>query len=400
MSADVLVLNTAVIDYRGPQFSFLDDLVGKGGLAKCEVEDMSDFSQEEFAAWNAEGNATAGGPGNTAPLMSAMGLEVAVGVNLGEGDFDGLDAQGRYFHDVMTANNIDMSETCVHPSLPTGTTLIHCSDSDERGGIGYFPAANHDFDFERFKGAVERLEPRIVYYMYSGLSRRGDANGGRDLAEFIKWCREKGVLTIADSHTLAADPEGLIRSGQPVPEYKLLEPLLPELDIFFTSSDEAKMIENTIGESRARDGSERDITGFLRFITATYAGSTDRTRLFGVTVSHGAYEQHAGPGGAAADGRLVESRFMTGEVVDLVGAGDSFRAGLLTYITNHLDRFRDGTMDFEEAVQTGNLVASLYIKASLADRYAMPPFERILDVIRGNQSYPGLDELKEALGMQ
>ncbi len=397
MPIDVLVLNTAVIDYRGPQFSFLDGLVGKGGLAKCDLKDMPAFSQKDFAAWNKQGGATVGGPGNAAPLMSAMDLDVAVGVNLGKGHLEGLDAQGRYFHDVMTANSIDMSETSVHPSLPTGTTLIHCSDNDERGGIGYFPAANHDFDFEHFKGAVERLQPRIVYYMYSGLSRRGDANGGRDLADFIRWCREKGALTIADSHTLTADPEGLIRSGQSVPEYKLLEPLLPELDIFFTSSDEARMIGNTIGASGAQENPDMDIAGFLERITSMYAGSTDRTRLFGVTVSNGAYAQYAVPGEAAAEGRLIESRFMTGDVVDLVGAGDSFRAGLLTYIAKHLDRFRDGTMDIEEAVQTGNLVASLYIKSSLAERYAMPAFEQILDVVRGKQSYAGLGKLKAAL---
>ncbi|MDP6524832.1 MAG: carbohydrate kinase family protein [Kiritimatiellia bacterium] len=400
MPVDILVLNTAVIDYRGPQFCFLDDLVGKGGLAKCEIEDMPDFSQEEFAAWNAEGNATAGGPGNTAPLMSAMGLDVAVGVNLGKGEFDGLDAQGRYFHDVMAAHDVDMSETCIHPGLPTGTTFIHCSDSEERGGIGYFPGANHDFDFEQFKGVVERLRPRIVYYMYSGLSKRGDANGGKDLADFIAWCRRNGALTIVDSHTLASDPEGLISSGEAVPEYKLLEPILPELDIFFTSSDEAKMIENTIGaRAGARDGGG-DIPSFLQYIAERCDGTSGRTRLLGVTVSHGAHEKHIGPGGSGSNPRLVESRFMTGEVVDLVGAGDSFRAGLLTYVANNLEQFRDGTMDFTEAVQAGNLVASLYIKASLADRYSMPGFERVLEVIRGNESYPGLTELKKALGME
>lgn len=400
MPVDVLVLNTAVIDYRGAEFGFLDDLVGKGGLAKCEVDDMPDFSQEEFAAWNKQGSATAGGPGNTAPLMSAMGLDVAVGVNLGRGTFDGLDAQGRYFHDVMTQHNVDMSETCIHPELPTGTTFVHCSDRDERGGIGYFPGANHDFDFERFKGAVLCLRPRIVYYMYSGLSRKGDANGGRDLAEFIGWCRRHGALTIVDSHTLASDPEGLIESGEPVPEYKLLEPILPEVDIFFTSSDEARMIENTLGDNTGRSGHGESIPGFLDYISGRCGEGTGRTRLLGVTVSGGAYVKHIGPDGAGVDPYLVESRFMTGEVVDLVGAGDSFRAGLLTYVARHLEGFRAGTMDFTEAVQAGNLVASLYIKASLADRYSMPGFERVLEVIRGKRSYAGLAELRRALGME
>ena len=237
MPVDVLILNTAVADLRRPDFEFADELVGKGGLAKCKTEDMPDYSQEQIRKWIDEGFATAGGPGNTAPLIARTGLNVAVGVNLGQGNFDGLDAQGRYFHDMMTANGIDMSATHIHPSLPTGTTFIHSTTGDDRGGIAYFPNANNDFDFEIFKQAVEHLEPRVVYYMYSGLSDRGDANAGRDLADFIRWCRGRGAVTIADSHTLTGNPHKLIAEGKPIAEYRLLEPLLPELDVFFTSSD-------------------------------------------------------------------------------------------------------------------------------------------------------------------
>ena len=175
---DVLVLNTAVTDLRRPDFEFADALVGKGGLAKCKTEDMPNYSQQQIRGWIEQGFATAGGPGNTAPLIARTGLKVAVGVNLGRGDYNGLDAQGKFFYDVMTANGIDMSATFIHPNLPTGTTFIHSSTGQDRGGIAYFPNANNDFDFEIFKKAVERLKPKIVYYMYSGLSKRGDANGG------------------------------------------------------------------------------------------------------------------------------------------------------------------------------------------------------------------------------
>ncbi len=192
MAVDVLILNTAVADLRRADFEFADRLVGKGGLAKCKTEDMPGYSQEQLKQWIDEG-ATAGGPGNTAPLVARTGLSVAVGVNLGKGNYDGLDAQGRFFYDTMVANDIDMSATYIHPTLPTGTTFIHNPGGDDRGGIAYFPNANNDFDFAIYKKAIERLEPRVVYYMYSGLSDRGDANEGRDLAEFIHWCRNRGV---------------------------------------------------------------------------------------------------------------------------------------------------------------------------------------------------------------
>ena len=386
MATDVLILNTAAVDLRRPDFDFTDKLVGRGGLAKCETKNMPSYSQKQLNEWIKQGFATAGGPGNAAPLIAKAGLKVAVAVNLGRGDYGGLDAQGRFFYDVMAASNIDMSQIFIHPDLPTGTTFIHQATSGERGGIAFFPNANNDFDFEIHKKAVERLKPGIVYYMYSGLSDRGDANGGKDLAQFIEWCRGRGAITIADSHTLTGDPQRLIKSGKPVKEYRLLEPLLPELDIFFTSCDEARMIENTLGNGRHQNQSEehRDNSHFLDFLAGRFWQKDGRTRFFGVTVSNGAYEKHVCPDGSVGGPGKVESSFMAGEVIDLVGAGDSFRAGLITYIARNIDKFRDGSVNFTEVVQMGNLFASLYIKAPLGDRYGgIHPYDKMLKVVRG-----------------
>ncbi len=401
MATDVLILNTGVTDLRRPDFEFADELVGKGGLAKCETEDMPHYSQQQLREWIDDGFATAGGPGNTAPLIARTGLKVAVAANLGKGEYDGLDAQGRFFHDVMVANGIDMSQTNIHPDLPTGTTFIHAASGDDRGGIAYFPNANNDFDFEVFKPAVEKLQPNIVYYMYSGLSDRGDANGGRDLAQFIKWCRARGAVTIVDSHTLTGNPHELIEAGTPIKEYRLLEPLLPEVDLFFTSCDETKLTENTLDPGRIWSDftdQENDMHS-LGFLTERFWRDDGRTKLFGVTVSDGAYEKHVGPDGTIDGPNRIKSRFIAGEVVDLVGAGDSFRAGLLTYIASHLGQFRDGSIDFGEAVQMGNLFASLFIKAPLGDRYGnIRSYNKMLEVLRSGKDYPSFDALREALG--
>jgi sugar/nucleoside kinase (ribokinase family) len=400
MAVDVLILNTAVTDLRRPDFDFVDELVGKGGLSKCRIEDVPNYSQRQVRQWIEQGFATAGGPGNSAPLIARTGLKVAVGVNLGKGPYDGLDAQGRFFHDVMTANGIDMSATVIHPDLPTGTTFIHSTTGEDRGGIAYFPSANDDFDFELFKPAVERLRPRIVYYMYSGLSDRGDANGGRDLAEFIKWCRNRGAVTIVDSHTLTSNPHELIEAGESVKEYRLLEPLLPELDLFFTSCDEAKLIENTLAGKRlwSEFSEHENNVHFLNFLTERFWREDKRTKLFGVTVSDGAYEKHIEPGGRISGPNRIRSRFMAGEVVDLVGAGDSFRAGLISYIARNLEQFKKGTMNFADAVQMGNLFASLYIKAPLKDRYGnIKSYDTMLKVLRSGATYPSFDALRKAL---
>ncbi len=402
MATDILILNTAACDLRHEAFGFVDKLVGAGGLAKCKTLDMPDYSQARIKEWIDAGFATAGGPGNTAPLIARTGLKVAVGVNLGAGDYDGFDAQGRFFYDTMVANDIDMSGTFTHPELPTGSTFIHSTKEEEdRGGIAYFPNANNDFDFNVFKRVVERLEPRIVYYMYSGLSDRGDANGGRDLAAFIRWCHGKGALTIVDSHTLTGNPGELIETGAGVQEYRLLEPLLPEVDVFFTSCDEAKLIENTLAPGRVWTEHESDdnISHALTFLTKRFWRSDGRTRMFGVTVSDGAFERHLCPNSHADGPNRVESKFMAGEVVDLVGAGDSFRAGLITYLAVHLDDFRKGSINFSEAVQMGNLFASLYIKAPLGDRYGnIKPYEAMLKIVRGGATYSTFEALQAALG--
>ncbi len=371
MSIDVLILNTAVADLRSSEFAFTEKLVGPGGLAKCKTADMPPYTQQQYKQWADDGIMTAGGPGNTAPLLAKAGIKTAVGVNLGKGDFDGLDAQGRFFYDMMTKCNVDMSSTFVHPHLPTGTTFIYEKINNERGGLAYFPNANNDFDFEYFKKSVERLSPKIVFYMYSGLSDRGDANNGQDLADFIKWCRLKGIVTIADSHTLAGNPQKLIDEKACVPEYRLLAPLLPQLDIFFTSYDEARMIENTLGEKGRYIGiSQQDyIVKFLNFLAEKFWKSNANSRLFGVTVKDGAFAIYKDAKGKIHHPQKITSRFMGGSVQDLVGAGDSFRAGVTAYISQNIESFKHSTISIEEAVQMGNLFASLYIQAPLNNRY-------------------------------
>ena len=376
MSFDVLVLNTAVSDFRSSEFAFTEKLAGPGGLARCKTQDMPEYTQKQYKNWIDKGMVTAGGPGNTAPLIAKTDLKVAVGVNLGKGNFNSLDAQGRYFYDTMTKYNVDMSQTFIHPKLPTGTTFIYEKVNHERGGIAYFPNANNDFDFEYFKKSVEKLNPKIVFYMYSGLSERGDANDGKDLAGFIKWCRVKGIVTIVDSHTLTGNPQKLIEEKTSIPEYTLLKPLLPELDIFFTSYDEARMIANALGENISE---QEFIVNFLRYLSGQY----NNFKIFGVTVKDGAYIVYKDAKGNVTGSEKITSRFMGEGVNDLVGAGDSFRAGVVTYIAENIDKFRKDKIDIEEAIQMGNLFASRYIKAPLNNRYgSIEHYDTMLEMIK------------------
>jgi len=89
---------------------------------------------------------------------------------------------------------------------------------------------------------------------------------------------------------------------------------------------------------------------------------------------------------------------MMGEVVDLVGAGDSFRAGFLSYTARNRERFVEGGFDYGEAIQMGNLFAALFIKAPLEGRYGnIASYEKMYDVVRGDENYGSFESLRAAL---
>ena len=89
---------------------------------------------------------------------------------------------------------------------------------------------------------------------------------------------------------------------------------------------------------------------------------------------------------------------MAGGAVDLVGAGDSFRSGFVSYIAKNLEDFNSGGINFDQAVQMGNLFASLYVKAPLEDRYGnFKPFENLLEIIRGKNVFNTFEDILKQL---
>jgi hypothetical protein len=61
MSVDILILNTAVVDFRGGEFDFVEKLAGKGGLARGKTKNMPIYTQPQYRSWIESGKATAGG---------------------------------------------------------------------------------------------------------------------------------------------------------------------------------------------------------------------------------------------------------------------------------------------------------------------------------------------------
>ena len=194
------------------------------------------------------------------------------------------------------------------------------------------------------------------------------------MAEFIIWCRKQDCITLVDSVTLSSNPEA----------YDLLLPVLPEVDLFFTSSDEVKLIARTFGweEKLIDNNEEHNNRLILNSFAEKFWQDGGRARIFGITTSNGAFEKHVNQDDTSSQPRKVESRFMSDKVVDLVGAGDSFRAGMLSYLLKNKEKFKTKTLNWQKAIDMGNLFASLYVKAPLNDRYKyFKNYEQMLKLI-------------------
>jgi hypothetical protein len=51
MSVDILILNTAVVDFRGGEFDFVEKLAGKGGLARGKTKNIPIYTQPQYRSW-------------------------------------------------------------------------------------------------------------------------------------------------------------------------------------------------------------------------------------------------------------------------------------------------------------------------------------------------------------
>jgi sugar/nucleoside kinase (ribokinase family) len=375
-STEILILNHATVDIRTDS-SQISKLVKNEGINIERKNKSSKYLNENTST----SVLTFGGSGNLAPLISKSGLEVALASNLGN------DQNGRLFYRAMEIEGVNLKYINMQESLETAVTFITNSDNNSRGGMVYFPNANDDVDFEKFKKATEDLNPNILHYMYVGLSKGGDIRGGRDLAKFLEWNQERGILTSIDSHTLTTDIQSAIDSKRKIKKYNLLNSILPSTDVFFVSSDEAKLIANSLDYLPNYTPQNKDFYfEFLDLLIKNNLGGGKREKLFGVTNKQGAYAISASNLNVGNPFQ-IESKFKEGQIIDLVGAGDSFRAGLLSYINKNLIDFKRGDLDIIEAIQMGNLFASKFIKSPLDKRYSLiQPYDHMLAELRNKHA--------------
>ncbi len=160
------------------------------------------------------------------------------------------------------------------------------------------------------------------------------------------------------------------------------------------------MIENTLGQKGRYVGVSEQayIEHFLQLLAERFWRGNPHSKLFGVTVRDGAFVMYRNAAGQITAPMKVTSRFMCGSVVDLCGAGDSFRAGLTAYLARNAESFKTGRIAIEQAIQMGNLFASLYVKSPLNKRYEnIGSYDKMLAAVCGSESYVSFEALTAAV---
>jgi sugar/nucleoside kinase (ribokinase family) len=220
---------------------------------------------------------------------------------------------------------------------PTSSSFIRLSK--EQRYIEHTPGASSLWvPAEKERDLIKSWRPKIVAIGYAGLLQAMDANGGTQMALWIKEIQDSGALAALDTHT--------------VPTFNMLEQPAQLADIFFCNSEEGEAITGL---------SPRGPEKLVEKLWATYpAKNPQRMRILGLTLPHGV--QIAYGNATSCINRWVANPLF-GKItpIDLTGAGDFFRAGFYKCIINNIKDFRSGRLDLESAGRYAHQVSSAFI---------------------------------------
>jgi sugar/nucleoside kinase (ribokinase family) len=174
-------------------------------------------------------------------------------------------------------------------ALPTSKTVILLIEGQDRRYL-HVIGANHSFSVDHI--SRDWVASLGVFYLGGLFGLPGIEL--KQLAELLKFCRERKVLTVVDVVT----PEN-------VKGMAALKPLLPFIDVFVPNEDEARAFT---GLTKAHDQ--------VRMLEMAGANTVIITRGGEGTV-------------AVQDGRIWSSGAFQMDVVDPSGSGDAFTSGVI-----------------------------------------------------------------------
>ncbi len=327
-----------------------------------------------------------GGGGNVVLPASKLGVKTGLMGYIGD------DKVGQYYLKQMQKNGVDTSGVFKKSDKRTDVSFIPKDESGKRAPIVFYEDVGRYFnlgDSQVFQ-KIKNLDPEVILISYSGLFGKGaDLKGGKKMRDGIKRIKKEiGSLVMVDTHTYT----------NALPKYDLLQPILPEIDLFFCSDDEAELIFKRLSQ-RGYFGKQDKYSPqkLLSFIANSYMGK-EKTQLFGITSSQRVlYCYH--PADKKVSGILINSiknLFATSKdyIFDTTGAGDSFKSGLCCYLSRYKDEFYSGRLDLGEVIQFANLVARLYISGPRVSEFNTYHFSDLIDLLRKNPSKSDVFTLK------
>jgi len=395
---DVLCIGTTCVDMRNPEFDFLNDIRGDGLVAdSSRTREVLQKWLEYDPARNV--SAMGGGMLNVAPLIALAGGKAGILTAMGN------DLPGNLMKRIMYETSV-MPIIEAEAGYPSSVSFVKPPEGGKREAILHCPNAMDYFDANScFHSAIGSglKQGAIVHYAYSGLSRAMDENNSRRLASLMQFCRESGYLTMADTHTYSPNPKEDIEARKVIPQYNLLESVLPHLDFFFCSQDEAMMIANAFHYGLDAKHPIRN----WHFLDATrhrfYKDGSPR--IVGVTAGTSATLMYD-TGRFATVVETIESPYIITDANNFVGAGDSFRAGIMlewsknpNYAINFSCGDRNiGYRDLERLALMGHLMAACYVTRNEADPYGnIPKYEDMKRVVDSGKKYADKAELMRDL---
>ena len=268
---------------------------------------------------------------------------------LPERPYEILDARGKPVTIPKEQLSTGMSFICEHPT--TGDPLIFFS-----------PGINQVID-ETTIDTSYLSSARAVIISYGTLLRALDRNGGEPMAGLIRDLKARDVLMVLDTHSIKGA------------DYGVLDKPLREVDVFGCNIGEARGITG-LGEGATPEE-------LLAGVAAKMNVDGGSSRLVAMTMKdNGSIVAYYPPGGK--EPLIASAPAVKVEVLSGTGAGDTFKAGLVAYVVENMERFRNGTLDAREAAQFGNATAASYISGKGTENVGT--FEQTMDYMR--QKYP------------
>ena len=289
-SLDAVVAGVAVVDVIGRPVQ-LSRLPRQGGLRLIDSITMT----------------TGGNVANCGTDLAKMGFRVGAITRVG------ADALGAFFRSELSSHRIDMRGVHTTEGMQTSATMVAVGPDGERTFLHTRGALRH-FRVRDMLAQLDMIRrARFFLFGYYGLLPECDAALGR-LFRTVK--ETTGVETLLDT------------GGNPVRNDRRLAAILPHVDNFLPSLDEARAVTG-----------RRTPQEIVQRLRALGARGTLGVKLG----SRGCYLD------AGGEARVVPPRKVR-RILDATGAGDAFVAGFVAARLRGRDAF--------EAARVGNRVAA------------------------------------------